>query len=176
MSGSFNKTSPNAYGGSFGYDPGISIGGKDPNTRTGDSYNAGHPLHSEKGQWDDELEYLEDEENFDNFELDLGNKSPTSSRLFPNDSLNYKGVPSYKGSFGNLGNGMAAVLSHHERKGSSLLESYIKNVISELGISGNIAVQSRPKAKNLGGKSNKVYHLDTNDELFSLRYLSHMSH
>lgn len=163
MSGHFNKTSPNAFGGTFGLDAntGGGVGNlhKHQASIPSGHWNMGDALSSPKGEWDDELEYDEDLDDIDD---DIERKAHTAYNKFPNDSLSF--AKKDKNALGKIDMTVASVISFAEstKNNNKLLERYIKSVISE--ISGNIEVQRSPKAKNTGGhRNNTVYPLDTND-------------
>ncbi len=158
-------------GGSTSADDRRGLGYAGPARGLGSEYSAGHPLYSPKGKWDDQLEYNED---FDDIHDDIERLAFLSFNRIPTNSLACKGTDI--GYLGGIGADMSAVIgmsAGYQPKGSVIAEQQLKEYIREtlileksvsaISSSGNIAVQSRPKGKNLGGKSNKVYHLDTND-------------
>tara|TARA_B100001989_G_C24432001_1_gene409495 strand:+ start:69 stop:821 length:753 start_codon:yes stop_codon:yes gene_type:complete len=158
-------------GGSTSADDRRGLGYAGPARGLGSEYSMGHPLYSPLGEWDDELEYNED---FDDIHCDIERLAFLSFNRIPTDSLAYKGTGI--GYLGGIGSDMSAVIgmsAGYQPKGSLIAEQQLKEYIREtliieesvssISSSGNIAVQSRPKGKNLGGKSNKPYHLDTND-------------
>lgn len=162
MSGYFNKTSPNSYGGSFGLaaNTGGGVGNlhKHQASIPKDGWNMGDALFSPRGEYDVGLEYDED---FDDIDDDIERKAHTAYNRFPTDSLSH--AKKDKNALGKIDMTVAGIIGFAEGKeNKNLLENYIKGVISE--ISGNIEVQRSPKAKNTGGhRNNTVYPLDTND-------------
>jgi hypothetical protein len=162
MSGYFNKTSPNSYGGTFGLD--ANTGGGVGNLHKHQAsipkggWNMGDALSSPQGEWDDNLVY---DEELDDIDDDVERKAHTAYNKFATDSLRHYSRD--KNSLGNVSATVAGIIGFSEGKENKrLLENYIKGIISE--ISGNIEVQRSPKAKNTGGyRNNTVYPLDTND-------------
>lgn len=166
MSGSFNKTSPNSHGGAFGLDSntggGITLNKHQASIPSG-HWNMGDALSMKKGQWDDKLDELEEEE-IESTHSSIEKKAHTSYKQHASDP--FANVKNDKFSFGNIGNTVASVISISDStkyEGEKIVESYIKEVLLELGISGNIAVQSKKRAKNTGGKYDKAYPIDSND-------------
>tara|TARA_Y100001970_G_scaffold241140_1_gene304465 strand:- start:12290 stop:13018 length:729 start_codon:yes stop_codon:yes gene_type:complete len=163
MSGHFNKTSPNAFGGAFGFDAntggGITLHKHQASIPAG-GWNMGDALSSPQGEWDDVLDELDDEDIHDEIERN----AHTQYKMHPTDVFSKNKTD--KNSLGGLHVSIASVIGVSESKvdlPEKIIESYVKEVLLELGISGNIAVQSKARAKNTGGHYDKVYHLDTND-------------
>lgn len=173
MSGSpaYTNTNPNAKGGAFNYDARTGLGygslGGDPNSRLGKEYSGmGDALSSPKGQWDDvDLEDLEDEDEFDELESGIESKIRLSLNRRATDSLAHKGTDT--SSFGGLGNSIASVIAAgHNPSGNMVFERSLKRYITEFilseSLSGSSYVSRSPKAKNTGGKNNRVhYAIDT---------------
>lgn len=168
MTNAYSSTNPNAFGGSFNYDSrtGAGIGSlsKHPASGLGSNWNMGDALSSPKGEWDDfdEEDILDDEDEINDLELKVNRKASKSYNVTATDSLSHKGTSI--GYMGGIGSDMSAVIglsAGKEIKGQSLVENYIREVLKEYSsISGNIAVQSKAKAKNFGGKNNAVYKID----------------
>ncbi|WP_438964672.1 hypothetical protein [Winogradskyella sp.] len=141
------------------YDPRNDLGyGK---TQNNPIWNMGDPLSAPKGQWDNDLEQIKDEEDIDKIDVKINKKIHVALNKQHVDSLKKRD----KNSFNGLSNTMQHLGATYEsvsNKKENLLKEYIKEtILSEtgLGISGNIAVASRPKGKNLGNKS-RHYHID----------------
>jgi len=165
------STNPNAMGGAFGYDgrTGLGIGSltKHPASGLGSNWSMGDALSSPVGEWDkeiaqDELEDFEEggsESEFDDFEADIFSKAHMSFHRGATDSLSRKGTSI--GYMGGIGSDMSAVIGLSAGKvtnGNVMLENYIREILCEYTIGGNIAVRSRPKAKNTGGEKNRVHY------------------
>lgn len=165
------STNPNAKGGAFGYDgrTGLGIGSltKHPASGLGSNWSMGDALSSPVGEWDkeivqDELEEFEEEESeseFNDFEADISSKAHMSFHRGATDSLSRRGTSI--GYMGGIGSDMSAVIGLSAGKvanGNVMLENYIREILCEYTIGGNIAVRSRPKAKNTGGKRNSVHY------------------
>lgn len=148
---------------------GLGIGSlvKGPANGLGSNWSMGDALSSPKGEWDDEINDLEDEDDAELINL----KSPTAGKVDRTDSYSHKG--NSIGYFGGIGADMSSVLglsAGYVNKGDLVFENKLKEFIREsillerskssISTSGNIAVQSRSKAKNLGGKHNKAYPID----------------
>jgi hypothetical protein len=87
MSGYFNKTSPNSYGGTFGLD--ANTGGGVGNLHKHQAsipkggWNMGDALSSPQGEWDDNLVY---DEELDDIDDDVERKAHTAYNKFATDS------------------------------------------------------------------------------------------
>ena len=104
---------------------------------------------------------LIEEDDFNELEADIGSKAHTAFNRRATDSLAHRGTDI--SSLGGLGNSMAGVIglsAGHYIDGDIVSENDLRTYIKELLInelstsSGRIAVMSRPKAKNTGGKRN----------------------
>ena len=91
--------------------------------------------------------------------MKLYRKSSKSFNVTPTDSKRHKGNPT--GYMGGIGADMSAVIGLSAGKnieGQVLIEDYIREILKEYSSSsGNIAVQSKPKASNFGSKNRSSY-------------------
>lgn len=160
------KTNPNAMGGSFNYDSRKGLGyGQTSNTPLGSNHDMGDALFNPIGPYDDPKSREKDDDE----EIESEEELAFYSAL---DVQNYKGSDAYAinkrnpNSYNGLANTSAylGLSASHQRNGDVLRE-FIREVILDeclneyAGISGNIAVASSHKAKNLGNKS-RHYHID----------------
>ena len=160
------KTNPNAMGGSFNYDSRKGLGyGQTSNTPLGSNHDMGDALFNPIGPYDDPKSREKDDDE----EIESEEELAFYAAL---DVQNYKGSDAYAinkrnpNSYNGLANTSAylGLSASHQRNGDVLRE-FIREVILDeylneyAGISGNIAVASSPKAKNLGNKS-RHYHKD----------------
>ena len=165
MSSYFTGTvNPNIKGGSSVGDTnpggGVGIVNKHPASGLGSDWNMG-PIYPPKGEWDDfdEEYYQDDEDDIEEFDMKLYRKSSKSFNVTPTDSKRHKGNPT--GYMGGIGADMSAVIGMSAGKsidGQILIEDYIREILKEYSSSsGNIAVQSKPKASNFGSKNLEPY-------------------
>lgn len=163
---------------------GLGIGSltKGPASGIGSNWSMGDALSSPKSEFDyEEKEQVKkfiinanttvkelalfagliEEDDFNELEADIGSKAHTAFNRRATDSLAHRGTD--VSSLGGLGNSMAGVIglsAGHYIDGDIVSENNLRLYIKELLInelstsSGRIAVMSRPKAKNTGGKRN----------------------
>jgi len=162
---------------------GLGIGSltKGPASGIGSNWSMGDALSSPKSEYDYEEEDLKkfivnskttvrelalfagliDEDDYNELEADIESKSHSAFHRTATDSLAHRGTDI--SSLGGLGNSMAGVIglsAGHKAEGDIVSESSLRLYIKELLLnelstsSGRIAVMSRPKAKNTGGKRN----------------------
>ena len=130
-------------------------------TQNNPTWNMGDALSSPKGQWDKELEDIEDEEDINKIDVKINKKIHVALNKQHVDSLKKKDKFSFNGLRNTMQHLGVTYESVNNKKENLLKEYIIETLLSEteLGISGNIAVASRPKGKNLGNKS-RHYHID----------------
>ena len=138
MSIPYNKSIANPSPGH--YDTRNDLGyGRTSNSGLGSTWNMGDALSAPKGEWDDELEELDNDEDIDDIDIKIHKKIHVAFNRQPVDSYAKKGTDPY--SFNGLANTSQYLGASHKRSGD-LIEAYVREVLlSESGISGKIAVQ-----------------------------------
>jgi len=113
--------------------------GRTSNSGLGSTWNMGDALSAPKGEWDDELEELDNDEDIDDIDIKIQKKIHVAFNRQPVDSYAKKGTDPY--SFNGLANTSQYLGASHKRSGN-LIEAYVREVLlSESGISGRIAVK-----------------------------------
>lgn len=136
--------------------------GRTSNSGLGSTWNMGDALSAPKGEWDDELEELDNDEDIDDTDIKIYKKIHVAFNRQPVDSYAKKGTDPY--SFNGLANTSQYLGASHKRSGD-LIEAYVREVLlSESGISGRIAVKKSlgdpyPRKNAIGsmGMTNGAY-------------------
>ena len=161
MSIPYNKSIANPSPGH--YDTRNDLGyGRTSNSGLGSTWNMGDALSAPKGEWDDELEELDNDEDIDDTDIKIYKKIHVAFNRQPVDSYAKKGTDPY--SFNGLANTSQYLGASHIRSGD-LIEAYVREVLlSESGISGRIAVKKSlgdpyPRKNAIGsmGMTNGAY-------------------
>ena len=152
-------------GGSTSADLRTGLGYAGPTSGLGSVYSMGDALSSPKGEWDN---FLDLEEDFDEFNDEIENLAFTAFNRTPTDSLAYKGTSI--GYLGGIGADMSAVIgmsAGYQPKGNLVAEQQLKDYIKEalmveksvssISSSGRIAVLSSDQGKNLGSEDDDAY-------------------